>query len=182
MELSDLQFVFDLMQEEEIKKFETMRMEFSYSRVIISNKKEVAEKRFVFITEHEFDIHVLLTVEEDLDVFYIAIKLKSYKNNSWSNGIDEVFLPDYLEDIEPIIVFLQRKKIELEQSIQKTLLESLQDEKELRLQILLNPGEKIKIFNSATEIYQKVKSFKEAKNFEQLRKDKREFLIDIGVL
>lgn len=183
MNITNLYFILDSIQEEEMKTFETKRMDFS-SCNIIKRADDIGkiEKRFIFTTDQEFDIHICLYCNEFMSVFFVNIELGAYKNNGWSPGLEQVLLHEYIEEIEPIVLFLQQKKTEIEQRIQKTLPATLGNEKELRLTLLMDPEKIIQVVDHATQTYTEVVDFKNDSNFEKNLEERRRQLKERGRL
>lgn len=163
MKLNDFRFLTDYFDENEIKRFETKNMRFSHTKTFPTlNRKPITKigKLIYFTTDKDFDICFDFTIEKFRNEFQISIFLFTMKDGGWIGGFNEVFLPEYLDDLEPLVLYLEDKMKEVQKAVKQN--------KVLRLSGLVSDCI-ISVQDYEIETYQKIKAFKNSPDFEILR-------------
>lgn len=125
VDIKDLYIVFDCITDEEIKRFETEHIKFAYARTH-TTIYNIVEKQIVFRTNGKPEIHFFMSLRKQSENDYILeMDFECRIKNHSSPGYNGWFLPDFIEDLDPIISFFDEKK----QLIQK----SVKENKALRL-------------------------------------------------
>lgn len=164
MKLNDFRFATDLFDENEIKKFETKNMKFSHSLIYPPlNSEPIIKigKMFVFTTKDDFEICFDFVVGSEYpNGVLFCMDIRTIKNRGWATEMDTVFLPDYLDDVHPVLLYLEKKM--------KELPDLLKQNKSLRLPLLMG-SDSISFYNHSLDTYEKIKKVKNSPDFETIK-------------
>lgn len=138
----------DIITEEEMKQFGTQNISFSYAKTS-RQRNDIHANYFYFETQNDFLIEFFVSIRIiNKQCFRISMDMNIITMIEHFL-LDEEKLTVYKKDVEPILLFLERKKEEIE--------ESIKNDHSLRMFRLFNE-QKIQIKNLALETYNRLKN------------------------
>lgn len=175
MHVSQLGFVFDCVTDEEMKEFQTENITFSRSETSPLTSSHKITKVFRFNVKEEFEIIFFLEGAKDRisEQFFVQFEFGCYLNNNWTSEFDKFLLPYYLEDIQPIVLFLEQKKEEIRKI--------MENNKTLRFFKLLEGIKVPTVYNHTLKNYERLKSFKHSSTFASEQKRIRNEFGKLGI-
>jgi hypothetical protein len=152
MKLSELEYLLDLITEDEMKQFNNEFITLKKVQEFKGNPRLLKRtKMFWYQINEKTDLWFQFEIAPFIDRFQIYFEVNAFYNNGWSGGYDELFLAHRYHLIEPFLPFFEEKK--------RLVKDTLEKDPGLRLLLVTGADTKIDIFNSVVWKYQGLKEF-----------------------
>jgi hypothetical protein len=162
MELEDLDFLLDLVTEDEMKIFNQENFQLKNSAVI----KKIDGKRiklFLFKTDEEADIVFSVVIWFYKEKFNVEFDLNTCFEGEYIGSYEEVFLAHKYQILEPIIEYFENKRKEMDKAIHQNP----------KTRLYLTTSDLIVYKNYINYIYRELKEYYHHPDYEKMVKAKK---------